>query len=154
MDVDESEPSEEDYVGSEDQSEEEEEEDSEDEYQGGFVRSSPRGKDKGKGKAKATPPKRKSRSRKASHSPELSDNEAVPRQLTPRQKAEVRRTFALFFPEVSDSDLDGKRVMIKDVSRVAELLKEKITVEEVCFFVMVLYIDHRAHVFFRRSLRC
>lgn len=135
MDVDESETSEEEYVGSDGQSEDPEEDDSEDEYQeGGFVRSTPQRKDKGKGKAKAASSNRKTRSRKTSYSSESSEGfDGKPRQLTARQKAECRRTFALFFPDVSETDLDDKRIMIKDIARVADLLKEKITAQEVCW---------------------
>ena len=54
-----------------------------------------------------------------------------PRRITSRQKAECRRAFALFFPDVEDEQLDKKRIMIRDVSRVASLLKEKLTTEDV-----------------------
>ncbi|KAI0825847.1 hypothetical protein BC629DRAFT_1277188 [Irpex lacteus] len=133
MDVDESEASEEEYVGSDGQSEDPEEDDSEDEYQeGGFVRSTPQRKDKGKGKAKAASSNRKTRSRKTSYSSESSEDfDGKPRQLTARQKAECRRTFALFFSDVSETDLDDKRIMIKDIARVADLLKEKVTAQEI-----------------------
>ena len=57
--------------------------------------------------------------------------EAVQR-ISPRQKKECRRMYALFFPDVEDKDLDSRRLMIKDITRVAKVLKEKITVEEVC----------------------
>lgn len=53
-----------------------------------------------------------------------------PRPLTERQKQECRRTFSLFFPDIKDADLDKRRIMIKDITRVAKLLKEKITAEE------------------------
>jgi hypothetical protein len=62
------------------------------------------------------------------------DDEAEPRTLTSRQKAECRKAFALFF-DVDDGTADdmlaSKRIMIKDVSRVAKLLKEKISADEV-----------------------
>ncbi|KIP08811.1 hypothetical protein PHLGIDRAFT_68676 [Phlebiopsis gigantea 11061_1 CR5-6] len=51
--------------------------------------------------------------------------------ITGRQKTESRRTFALFFPDVPDTDLDKKRVMIRDIARVAGLLKEKLTTEDI-----------------------
>jgi hypothetical protein len=129
----ESEASEDEYEGLDRTSDEvSEDDDSEDEYQeGGFMRSSLRGK--GKEKAKAAPVARKRGSRKASYSSDSSRDslEARPRQLTARQKAECRRTYALFFPDVPDSELDGKRIMIKDITRVAGVLKEKISAEEV-----------------------
>lgn len=53
-------------------------------------------------------------------------------RITPRQRQECRRAFALFFPDVPDEKLDIQKIMIKDISRVASLLKEKITAEEVC----------------------
>lgn len=54
-----------------------------------------------------------------------------PPTLTPRQKRAARATFALFFPDVPDEQLDAQRIRIRDISRVAALLKEKITAEEV-----------------------
>ncbi|KAI0084458.1 hypothetical protein BDY19DRAFT_1025901 [Irpex rosettiformis] len=136
MDVDESEALEEEYVDSDARDSDVDSDASDDEYQeGGFVRSTPqiKGTRKGKGKAEASSSTRKSRSRKTSYSFEPSDDfdETRPRTLTARQKAESRRTFALFFPSVPDSDLDGKRIMIKDLARVADLLKEKITANEI-----------------------
>jgi hypothetical protein len=58
---------------------------------------------------------------------------ATARGLSVRQTEECRRAFALFFPDVvADSEeLDKKRIMIRDVSRVASVLKEKLTAEEV-----------------------
>ncbi|KAI0343079.1 hypothetical protein BDW22DRAFT_1428518 [Trametopsis cervina] len=133
-DVQESEGSEEDYVQSEDGiSDDAEEDGSEDEYhEGGFMRPSPSKQRGGKGKSKATPA-RKTRRRRGSDSSVLSDDEVSTqsKHITPRQKAESRRMFSLFFPDTPESQLDGRRIMIKDVSRVAEILKEKITVEEI-----------------------
>ena len=56
---------------------------------------------------------------------------------TPRQKQASLDAFALFFPSspsLSDNDLATKRIMFKDIARVAGLLKEKIKAEEVCAF--------------------
>ncbi|KAI0705177.1 hypothetical protein BC835DRAFT_559624 [Cytidiella melzeri] len=111
-----------------------EEEDSGDDYQeGGFVRSTPQRKSTGKGKTKATAAARRTRSRKASYSSASSDGfgETTLTRLTPRQKAECLRMFAMFFPGVADSEVQGKSIMIKDIARVAELLKERITAEEI-----------------------
>lgn len=52
-------------------------------------------------------------------------------QLSAKQKAECREDFARFFPDVPDAELDRQKIMIKDVTRVANLLKEKIKAEEI-----------------------
>jgi hypothetical protein len=51
--------------------------------------------------------------------------------LSPKQKKESRLAFGLFFPDVGDDKLDEQRIMIRDIIRVAGLLKEKIKAEEV-----------------------
>ncbi|KIJ66226.1 hypothetical protein HYDPIDRAFT_26594 [Hydnomerulius pinastri MD-312] len=61
-----------------------------------------------------------------------------PRHLTAEQKAECRQDFARFFPGVPDSELDRQRIMIKDITRVADLLKEKLKAEEVGALVIQL----------------
>jgi len=78
--------------------------------------------------------------RKTTHATSSSSPPATgytPGKLTPRQTLECRRVFALFFPDVSvdSKDLDGKRIMIKDITRVAKVLGEKIKAQEVsaCF---------------------
>ncbi|KAG6380932.1 hypothetical protein JVT61DRAFT_5325 [Boletus reticuloceps] len=53
------------------------------------------------------------------------------RQLTESQKAQCRREFSRFFPQVSDNELDHQRIMIKDIVRAAELLKENLKTEEI-----------------------
>lgn len=57
-------------------------------------------------------------------------------QLSAKQKAECREDFARFFPDVPDAELDRQKIMIKDVTRVANILKEKIKAEEVSFFIL------------------
>jgi hypothetical protein len=57
-------------------------------------------------------------------------------QLSAKQKAECREDFARFFPDVPDAELDRQKIMIKDVTRVANLLKEKIKAEEVSFLIL------------------
>ncbi|KAG2152743.1 hypothetical protein DEU56DRAFT_977143 [Suillus clintonianus] len=52
-------------------------------------------------------------------------------QLSAKQKAECREDFARFFPDVPDAELDHHKIMIKDVTRVANLLKEKLKAEEI-----------------------
>jgi len=54
-----------------------------------------------------------------------------PIELTARQRRSARTAFALFFLDVADDALDAQRIRIRDVSRVAALLKEKITTDEV-----------------------
>jgi hypothetical protein len=90
---------------------------------------------KGKGRAKAVAksrptPRRGGNKRKRVDSTDISDDDK-PIRVTPRQRAECRKTFALFFPDVPESELDSQRIMIKDIVRVAGLLREKIKAEEV-----------------------
>ncbi|OSX64217.1 hypothetical protein POSPLADRAFT_1137493 [Postia placenta MAD-698-R-SB12] len=105
---------------------------SDDEYvEGGFIPT----KTTTKTKAAAQQTGRRS-SRKTSKAVSSIDSEEEaldprrPHPLTERQKQECRRTFSLFFPDIKDADLDKRRIMIKDITRVAKLLKEKITAEE------------------------
>ncbi|KAH7924712.1 hypothetical protein BV22DRAFT_1105333 [Leucogyrophana mollusca] len=53
------------------------------------------------------------------------------RGLAGHQKARCREDFARFFPGVPDSELDRQKIMIKDITRVATLLKEKLKAEEI-----------------------
>jgi hypothetical protein len=57
----------------------------------------------------------------------------TPGKFTSRQALECRRAFALFFPDITvdSSELDGQKIMIKDITRVAKLLNEKVKAEEV-----------------------
>ncbi|KAI0666747.1 hypothetical protein C8Q78DRAFT_419262 [Trametes maxima] len=121
----------EEYVGSNgSESDNEGEDGSDDEYReggGGFER--PRA-------AKASPKKGATRAgrkqggggRRAASGTESEDEGA--RSLTARQKKECRVAFGLFFPEVGEGELDEQRIRIKDITRVAKVLKEKITAEE------------------------
>ncbi|KAH7910353.1 hypothetical protein BJ138DRAFT_1087884 [Hygrophoropsis aurantiaca] len=52
-------------------------------------------------------------------------------KLSTRQKAACREDFARFFPDIPDSHLDQQRIMIKDIMRIAKLLKEKLKAEEI-----------------------
>ncbi|KAH8093301.1 hypothetical protein BXZ70DRAFT_1001679 [Cristinia sonorae] len=92
-------------------------------------------REKGKGKARAaSTAKTYSRKRTATMSgseEEVDDLKDSLTRITPRQRKECRRTFALFFPDIEDKDLDTRRLMIKDITRVAKVLKEKITAEEI-----------------------
>lgn len=79
---------------------------------------------------------RSTRSSRKRHRMALSDDDEVaepdkPKALSSRQKKDARLAFALFFPEVEDSNLDTQKIMIKDIIRVANVLKEKIKAEEV-----------------------
>jgi hypothetical protein len=104
--------------------------DTEDEYEGGYEASVgdddeyidlPKSKSKGKQKM-----------RQPVSSPGiLSSDHSSPRPLTALQKRECRKVYGLFFPGVLDGELDGKKIMIKDITRVANELKEKIQAEEV-----------------------
>ncbi|TEB24452.1 hypothetical protein FA13DRAFT_1638642, partial [Coprinellus micaceus] len=70
----------------------------------------------------ATPPRGRAK-------PRAKDTDVT--KLTAKQKQAAFDTFALFFPDVKEEELKGERIMIKDVQRVAGLLKEKIKAEEV-----------------------
>lgn len=115
-------------------------EDSEDEYQeGGFERSKAAGPSRRNVRAtkkSVKTKKRRSLSDSSLSSLESDDDSTLqkgPRRITARQKAEARRAFAMFFPDVPDESLDKQKIMIKDITRVATLLKEKLTAEEVRF---------------------
>lgn len=126
-----SEPSGDEYVASEDEDGDEDDamddDDDDGEYQaGGFVRS--------KSSRKATGKTRKGRGASSSLSPVASDEEDIegrPKRVTARQKAEARRAFAMFFPDVPDTELDKQRLMIKDITRMASLISLKLTAEEI-----------------------
>lgn len=115
----------EDYVDA--NSDESDDASSGDEYQaGGFTR--PKRKS-------ATTTRSSKRKQGAASSAGESDSDfdvGKSQRITPRQRQECRRAFALFFPDVPDEKLDVQKILIKDISRVASLLKEKITAEEVC----------------------
>ncbi|KAG1738138.1 uncharacterized protein EDB91DRAFT_1347721 [Suillus paluster] len=72
-----------------------------------------------------------------SHKPRNSSESAITDarlgagQLSAKQKAECREDFARFFPDVPDTELDRQKIMIKDITRVANVLKEKIKAEEI-----------------------
>jgi hypothetical protein len=90
---------------------------------------------KGKARAKAITkpkpiPQGRGKKRKRMDSTDTSDGDR-PIWMTPRQKAECRKVFALFFPDIPESELGSQRIMIKDIVRVAGLLREKIKAEEV-----------------------
>lgn len=90
-----------------------------------------KGKARAKAVAKSRPtPRRRGNKRKRVDSTDISDDDR-PIRITPRQRAECRKAFALFFPDVPESELDSQRIMIKDIVRVAGLLREKIKAEEV-----------------------
>ncbi|EIW77164.1 hypothetical protein CONPUDRAFT_129361 [Coniophora puteana RWD-64-598 SS2] len=76
---------------------------------------------------------KKSRRSRITKAQESSDEEedAKPKAITPRQKEGARMAFRLFFPDVEDDAVDTQRIMIKDIARVAQLLKEKLTAEEI-----------------------
>jgi len=90
-----------------------------------------KGKARAKAVAKSRPtPRGRGNKRKRVDSTDTSDDDR-PIRITPRQKAECRKAFALFFPDVPESELDSQRIMIKDIVRVAGLLRDKIKAVEV-----------------------
>ena len=62
----------------------------------------------------------------------------ISKQLSESQKAQCRQEFSRFFPHISDNELDRQRIMIKDITRVADLLKENLKTEEVCALHLTL----------------
>jgi len=76
-------------------------------------------------KSKKSKPTRKSRRVQSPSSDES------PKRITRQQKQDCRVAFSLFFPSIPDSSLDQQRISIKDIDRVAKLLKEKIKAEEI-----------------------
>ncbi|CDO75809.1 hypothetical protein BN946_scf184951.g7 [Trametes cinnabarina] len=122
----------EEYVGTgEDESEGGDEDDSDDEYRergGGFA-----GSKKTKAGPKATvgtPTTKARRGRKTRATSESDEADEAERGLRGSRKEECRAAFALFFPDVPDEEVEMQRIRIKDITRVARLLKEKITAEE------------------------
>jgi hypothetical protein len=106
-----------------------EDQESGDEDEDEYIRPSKQATDR-KGKGKAQPSAHASRGRKRRRD-SFEGDEDVPKSMTRRQKAACREAFALFFPGVEDKDLDSQRIMIKDIVRVSEVVKEKITAEDV-----------------------
>ena len=99
----------------------------------GKLSTASRAKFKGKGKARV-PASDSDSSTPADHS------ETKTKTATPHQKREARLAFALFFPPDSksndaggsdDDKLAQQRLTAQDLTRVAGVLKEKISVEEV-----------------------
>ncbi|KAI0793998.1 hypothetical protein C8Q74DRAFT_1347097 [Fomes fomentarius] len=110
--------------------------DSDSDYQeGGFVRASRPSKTSAKvartsSSAAQTRRTRTERESLPSSSTDSGEDSVNPHRLTARQRKECRAAFALFFPNMADKDLEKQRIGIKNVTRVAELLKEKISAEE------------------------
>ena len=67
----------------------------------------------------------------SSDSDDSEEEDPTSKPLSPHQHKDARLAFALFFPDVPSSDLEKQRIMIKDIDRVAKLLKEKLKAEEV-----------------------
>lgn len=63
--------------------------------------------------------------------PTKGSGKEISRHLTESQKVQCRQDFSRFFPHVPDNELDHQRIMIKDITRVASLLKENLKTEEV-----------------------
>ncbi|KZS87006.1 hypothetical protein SISNIDRAFT_447215 [Sistotremastrum niveocremeum HHB9708] len=73
----------------------------------------------------------KRRASRASSDESDDEEEDEPKGPTPRQKRESRKAFALFFPDVSEKDLDLQQIKIKDVDRVAKMLNEKLKADDI-----------------------
>jgi len=78
-----------------------------------------------------TAPKAKKARKVPQRTPTKSSGTEISRQMTESQKAQCRQDFSRFFPHVSHNELDLQRIMIKDITRVADLLKENLKTEEV-----------------------
>ncbi|KAA1473048.1 hypothetical protein DENSPDRAFT_839470 [Dentipellis sp. KUC8613] len=90
----------------------------------------------GKRRAAQSASSRRTRKRKASPSDSSAgeDDEDAP-QLTARQKRECLKAFALFFPDFSverdgEDALRAKKIGVRELSKAASVLKEKIKAEE------------------------
>ncbi|KAG9013820.1 hypothetical protein FRB94_000800 [Tulasnella sp. JGI-2019a] len=105
----------------ESESNDEDDDDDDEEYE---ARSAKRG---------AAARKTRSAKRGGQKSPSLSEPDQGPVQLTARQRKECLKAFALFFPDFADDkvNLVKQRILIKDVARVAKMLKEKLATEEI-----------------------
>ncbi|KAF5340219.1 hypothetical protein D9611_007959 [Ephemerocybe angulata] len=108
------------------------EEDSGEDDGGGFVaeEDSSEDDDYGEDSDEFVPGQRRTRTRKTTGASEEATR-AEPGELSARQAQSALDTFALFFPDTPPEDLRKKRIMIKDIQRVAGLLKEKIKPEEI-----------------------
>ncbi|KAG2339663.1 hypothetical protein BDR05DRAFT_938725 [Suillus weaverae] len=63
--------------------------------------------------------------------PEASDEEYQDDKPAAVSRSHKSQKASRFFPDVPDAELDRQKIMIKDVTRVANLLKEKIKAEEI-----------------------
>jgi hypothetical protein len=79
--------------------------------------------------SRARPSAKTRRKERSSPTSSFSDDETL--RMTARQKKESKKAFGLFFPGVEEDKLPSKRIAIKDIARVAGLLKEKLSVEDV-----------------------
>ena len=109
--------------------------DSDDDYrEGGFLPAkTAKGKGGSKTNARSTRARRgRARDGERSEWSEGGEEDGGGRQeLSLRQKKESRAAFALFFADVPDALLDRQRIRIEDITRVAALLKEKMSAQEV-----------------------
>ncbi|KAF7296096.1 hypothetical protein MKEN_01424700 [Mycena kentingensis (nom. inval.)] len=60
-----------------------------------------------------------------------SSSSSAPKKLTPRQRKTCLDTYALFFPDAAPDELPQRRVMIKDVQRLTQLIGDKYKSEEI-----------------------
>lgn len=113
-------------------------EDSGDDYvEGGFILQA-KSKRSSRTKGKGAKTRRSERAKDDTDSPMDNYDLSTPKPLSARQKEVCRSAFRLFFPEVPEENLDRQKIMIKDISRVAQLLKEKITTDEVSDLVDIM----------------
>jgi len=110
-----------------------------DEDDGTYNQPSKRSVDR-EGKGTTQPAARISRGKKRRRD-SFEGDEGMSKSITRRQKAACREAFALFFPDVEDKDLDAQRIMIKDIVRVAGLVKERMTAEEVTPDIILWYLN-------------
>ncbi|PIL25087.1 hypothetical protein GSI_12976 [Ganoderma sinense ZZ0214-1] len=127
-DVDEASDSGQDYRESDSNMDDDQNSDDDSDYhEGGFIQSK---RPAGEATSKTVSKTSRGRGRKASTISSENGSEAET-GLSGQQKKECRAAFALFFPDAPDETLDKARIRIKDVTRAAALIKEKLSAEEI-----------------------
>ena len=113
------------------QQESDEAEEEEDEYiDPDLAASSSRRRRRGAASGNARSRRRNSDSSEYESDDDFETDSGKSKPLTFRQKQTCLSAFALFFPDIDLDELPNKRIMIKDLQRVAGLLKEKLKAEE------------------------
>ncbi|KAF8630238.1 hypothetical protein AX15_003039 [Amanita polypyramis BW_CC] len=80
------------------------------------------------------------RHRRAHRSGSPAPDSKKPLTLTKEEKEKCLEAYSLFFPSVALGDLPNQKIMIKDVQRVAAVLREELAADEVCD--VLTYLTH------------